>query len=71
MKYLTRQFMGCFGKTTHMQKFKIVYYFGVNKIEITLNKDGYIRFAFWDVLTVSNIIFMVCWGSERGEKRWF
>lgn len=50
MKYLTRQFMGCFGKTTHMQKFKIVYYFGVNKIEITLNKDGYIRFAFGDVL---------------------
>lgn len=50
MKYLTRQFMGCFGKTTHMQKFKIVYYFGANKIEITLNKDGYIRFAFGDVL---------------------
>lgn len=50
MKYLTRQFMGCFGKTTHMQKFKIVYYFDVNKIEITLNKDGYIRFAFGDVL---------------------
>lgn len=50
MKYLTRQFMGFFGKTTHMQKFKIVYYFGVNKIEITLNKDGYIRFAFGDVL---------------------
>lgn len=21
--------------------------------------------------TVSNIIFMVCWGSERGGKRWF
>lgn len=50
MKYLTRQFMGCFGKTTHMQKFKIIYYFGVNKIEITLNKDGYIRFSFGDGL---------------------
>lgn len=21
--------------------------------------------------TVSNIIFTVCWGLERGEKRWF
>ena len=46
MKYLTKQFMGCFGKTTHMQKFKINYIFGEKQIEITLNKDGYIRFKF-------------------------
>lgn len=46
MKYLTKQFMGCFGKTTHMQKFRIVYQFDEKQIEITLNKDGYIRFKF-------------------------
>lgn len=50
MKYLTRQFMGCFGKTTHMQRFKIKYYFGEKQIEITLNQDGYIRFKFDDSL---------------------
>ena len=38
--------MGCFGKTTHMQKFKIVYQFDDKKIVITLNQDGYIRFKF-------------------------
>ena len=46
MKYLTKQFMGCFGKTTHMQNFKIEYSFGEKKIEITLNKDGNVRFRF-------------------------
>ena len=46
MKYLTKQFMGCFGKTTHMQNFKIEYFFGEKIIEITLNKDGYVRFRF-------------------------
>lgn len=25
MKYLTKQFIGCFGKTAHMQRFRIVY----------------------------------------------
>lgn len=46
MKYLTKQFIGCFGKTTHMQRFKIEYTFGENQITITLNEDGYIRFQF-------------------------
>lgn len=46
LKYLTRQFMGCFGKTTHMQKFKIAYCFGDKQITITLNQDGFIRFVF-------------------------
>ena len=50
MKYLQKQFMGCFGKTKHMQKFKIEYFFGEKKITITLNKDGYIRFRFSDIL---------------------
>lgn len=46
LKYLTKQFMGCFGKTTYMQKFRINYIFGNNQIDITLNQDGYIRFKF-------------------------
>lgn len=46
MKYLSRQFMGYFGKTTHMKRFRIVYLFGGNEIRITLNSDGYIRFVF-------------------------
>ena len=58
MKYLTKQFMGCFGKTTHMQKFKIVYSFEEKHIEITLNKDGYIRFKFDNTLKDKLIDFI-------------
>lgn len=46
LKYLTKQFMGCFGKTKHMQKFIIKYFFRYKKISIYLNKDGYVRFSF-------------------------
>lgn len=45
-KYLTKQFMGCFGKTKHMQKFIIKHSFKYKKISIFLNKDGYVRFSF-------------------------
>lgn len=44
MKYLTKQFMGCFGRTTHMKKFRIVYSFGNEQIQIGLN-DGYVRYT--------------------------
>lgn len=44
LKYLTRQFMGCFGKTTHMQQFVINYQFNQKQISVKLNKDGYVRF---------------------------
>jgi len=50
LKYLTKQFMGCFGKTTHMQKFEINYIFNNKKISIFLNKDGYVRFIFDEIL---------------------
>ena len=50
LKYLTKQFMGCFGKTKHMQKFTIKYFFSGKKISIFLNKDGYVRFSFDDIL---------------------
>ncbi|MCM1284517.1 MAG: ATP-binding protein, partial [Roseburia sp.] len=46
MKFLQRQFMGCFGTTKHMQKFRIVYTFQTNKITIELNDNGYIRYFF-------------------------
>lgn len=45
-KYLTKQFMECFGKTKHMQKFTIKYFFHNKKISIYLNKDGYVRFSY-------------------------
>lgn len=44
LKYLTRQFMGCLGKTTHMQQFTINYQFNRKQISVKLNKDGYVRF---------------------------
>lgn len=44
LKYLTRQFMGCFGKTIHMQQFVINYQFNQKQISVKLNKDGYVRF---------------------------
>jgi predicted ATPase len=50
MKYLTRQFMGCFGTTKHMKRFKIEYMFGENTISIGLNEDGYVRF--WESPTL-------------------
>lgn len=46
LKYLTKQFMKCFGKTTYMQKFRINYAFGDKQIDITLNHDGYVHFKF-------------------------
>lgn len=46
LKYLTRQFMGCFGTTKHMQKFEIEYRFSRKRIQISLNDDGYVRFFF-------------------------
>lgn len=46
MKYLTKQFMGCFGRTRHMQKFNISYAFSGRHINISLNSDGYVRFSF-------------------------
>lgn len=58
LKYLTKQFMGCFGKTTHMQRFNIAYYFGAKWVKISLNKDGYVRFSFDNGLReeISNLI---------------
>ncbi len=46
MKYLTKQFMGCFGKTTHMRDFQLEHRFHEKQISIKLNEDGYIRFRF-------------------------
>lgn len=46
LKYLTRQFMGCFGTTKHMQRFEIEYRFSGKRIRILLNDDGYVRFFF-------------------------
>ena len=73
MKYLTRQFMGCFGKTTHMQNFKIEYFFGEKKIEITLNKDGYVRFRFAEnlkyalneLINEASVMFLTTLNSEQ------
>lgn len=50
LKYLTKQFMGCFGTTKHMSKFEIVYRFNGKKIGIYLNPDGYIRYSFDSLL---------------------
>ena len=50
LKYMTKQFIGCFGTTKHMQKFRITYLFDEKKIEICLNNDGYVRFSFNDIL---------------------
>lgn len=47
---MTKQFIGCFGTTKHMQKFRITYLFDEKKIEICLNNDGYVRFSFNDIL---------------------
>lgn len=50
LKYMTKQFIGCFGTTKHMKRFRITYLFDEKKIEICLNNDGYVRFSFNDIL---------------------
>ncbi len=45
MNYLKKQFMGCFGKTTHMKPFELSYSFGEHVIVITL-QDGFVQFDF-------------------------
>lgn len=58
-KFLRRQFMGCFGKTTHLQKFQINYQFGNKYIRIFLNSHGYIRFLLEPYLKseIENLIY--------------
>ena len=46
LKKMTKQFMGCFGTTKHMQRFEIRYIFQEKSIRIFLNEDGYVRFFF-------------------------
>ena len=48
-KFLTKQFMACFGTTKHMDSFTIVYSFGGNTIKIGLVK-GYVRFTYSEKL---------------------
>ena len=57
-KYLRAKFIGIFGKTTHMKKFKIIYRFDCEEIKITLGKDKYVFFEFSRNLNanVANII---------------
>lgn len=50
LKFMTKQFIGCFGTTKHMKRFRITYLFDEKKIEICLNNDGYVRFSFNDIL---------------------
>lgn len=71
MKYLTKQFTGCFGKTTHMRKFQIEYQFGEKKIIIRLNKDGYVRFWFDDILKnrIENLIYDAAEMFQSGVDR--
>lgn len=63
MKYLTKQFMGCFGKTTHMQKFDIIYNFDERSIRISLNLDGYVRFTF-DSVTKNDLEVLINESSD-------
>ena len=50
MKYLKKQFIGCFGKTRHMRRFVIIYRCNDRKIKIKLDREGYVRFEFDDYL---------------------
>lgn len=58
MKYLQKQFMGCFGKTRHMRHFEIEFLFESNRILIRQNEDGFIRFVYSDELKskIQNLI---------------
>lgn len=46
LKYLTRKFIDCFGKTLHMPFFSIQYNWGESHVTIQMNKDKYVRFRF-------------------------
>lgn len=51
LKYLTRKFMACFGRTKHMPYFNIQYIREDTSISIQTNKDGYVRFRFDGMLS--------------------
>ena len=51
LKYLTRKFMACFGRTKHMPYFNIQYIWEDTSISIQTNKDGYVRFRFDEMLS--------------------
>ena len=54
LKYLTRKFMACFGRTKHMASFNIQYTWEDIRISIQTNNDGYIRFRY-DEMTKKRI----------------
>lgn len=51
LKYLTRKFIACFGRTKHMPYFNIRYIWKDILISIQTNKGGYVRFRFDDTLS--------------------
>lgn len=54
LKYLTRKFMACFGRTKHMPSFNIQYTWEDIRISIHTNNDGYVRFRY-DEMTKKRI----------------
>lgn len=68
-KFMTGRFMGCFGKTTHMQKFFIKYKFNGKQIVIKLNTDGYVRFIFDNGLK-EEIEALILETSEMYKQEW-
>ena len=58
LKYLTRKFMACFGRTKHMPYFDIQYTWGDNLISIRPNHDGYVRIRF-DVMMRQGIQHLI------------
>jgi len=51
MKYLTEKFMDCFGKTLHMQNFKVYYQIDDERsMTIMLNERHYIRYYFSPII---------------------
>ncbi len=46
LKFLTKQFMGCFGTTKHLEYFEVKYNWDNYFINVSLNSDGYVRFSF-------------------------
>ena len=58
LKYLTRKFMACFGRTKHMLPFNIQYMWEHIHISIQTNNDGYIRFRY-DEMTKNRIQHLI------------
>ncbi len=78
LKFIRKQFMGCFGTTKHMSPFSVEFYYDHNdRLLISLDSDGYAKLRFSDDMTAeinslinnaSNVYFKRFYSDVYGDS---